>query len=615
MTTETVAPSARTERASCEEMSLRDALTRALFEHGLPTLLIGAACLLLCAGILRGAIPDAALLAWLAAGLTVVVARVPLVLAARRLPDERLPYRTNLVLVGGAGAVWGTLALFWSPSLDTAEHLVLIIFPMSLSVGAVSSYGCRPGTFFAFALPAQLPLVAMLLLSGDPAYVPLAAPALLFVGGQALLALRYHRQLRETLTLRLGNEALVRDLSARNEALESARDEARCASVAKSEFLARMSHELRTPMNGVLGVAELLGTTALDARQRQLLTTLWESGRTMLGLLDRLLDISSVESEELVLETRDYAPRELLEAAIEHERAAAEARSLALRWSVDSCVPALVHGDPERLGQIVHHLVDNAVRFTERGAVRVRLTLESDEGGTARLVLSVADSGVGIPPEQLESVFEPFRQGDGSSTRLVGGTGVGLALVRGIANLAGGSVRVASTLGAGSTFVVEMPFVPAASPEPSRAIVSTVSPDVDLGEATAGESTRGASVLVAEDNPVNRMLVEAMLEELGCAVRCVENGAEALEALDAERFDIVLMDCQMPVLDGLEATRAARARDHRLPIVAVTANAMEGDRARCLEAGMNDYLSKPFTGAALGAIVERWLGAARTLAA
>ena len=355
--------------------ALRLALTRAVFEQGAAALAIGFACLVLCAVLLRGAVPDAGLLTWLGIGLATVALRVPLVRRAGRVTDEALPYRANLVLVACSGCVWGSLALFWSPGLGVATHLVLILFPLTMSIGVVASYGARKALFFAFALPAQLPLLAAFLLAPDDAFNLLALPTALFVAGQAVIVRRFNRLVRETIALRLGNEALVADLSVRNDALATARDEAECASVAKSEFLARMSHEVRTPMNGVIGAAELLARTPLDGSQSTLLATLRGSALSLLGLLDALLDVSAAESGRLGLEPADYALRDVLERVVDEQRTVARSRSLSLELVVDAAVPTYVHGDGERLGQTVRRLVENAIRFTDVGGVRVHASL------------------------------------------------------------------------------------------------------------------------------------------------------------------------------------------------------------------------------------------------
>ena len=577
------------------------ALARLVFEQGLSPLLLGSVCLLLCAALLLEVVPGEVLAWWLAAGAATVLLRLTLVVGASRRPERHLPLNAMLALNMAAGAVWGALALFWSAELAVADQLVLMMFPMTIAVGAIAAYGACPPLYFGFVIPAQLPFAIVFL--STPGHDKLALIVVFAFFSQTLLLRRHRLQLAELLGLRLGNEALVRELSSRNEALSAARDEARGASAAKSEFLSRMSHEIRTPMNGVLGVSELLSATPLDGMQARLLDALRDSGLSLLALLERLLDISNVEQGRFSLEKRDYAPRELFEKVLGEELPRARSRTLSLRWSVDSSVPSRLHGDPSRLGQILHHLIDNALRFTEEGGVRVHLTVANRESDAPRLVLSVADSGIGMTEEEVEVVFEPFRQGRARDGAPAGGTGLGLALVRELSTLMDGTVRVTSSPGAGSTFVVELPMQRASAADGTDELGSGEASD----EAGGLPSTRAASaVLVAEDNPVNRMVIEAMLESMGCTVTLVENGAEALAALDSGSFDIVFMDCRMPVVDGFEAARTARRRGHALPIIAVTAEALPGDRERCLAAGMSDYLSKPFTNAMLAATIDRW---------
>jgi|GEM_PF-1807160 len=608
---------------------VKAALTRAVFEQGVATLGISACCLFLCFALLHGAVPTGPLIVWLVAGLVTVVLRAPLVALARKVPDSDLPFRRNVVLVGSAGCVWGALPFFQTSTLPVHDLLVLILFPITMSIAVVCAYGPRRVLFFAFALPAQLPLVGVFLFAADGQYAPLALPALLSLAGQSVLSGRYQRQIREMVELRFGRERLLADMAGRNAALALANEEANEANAVKSEFLARMSHEIRTPMNGVVGLADLLGRTNLNAEQEKLLTTMNGSARVLLDLLDELLDISHVETGALTLAPCDYSPRSLLSDALAPEQSIAESRGLSFDWSVDAVVPTRLHGDVERLTQLVRHLVENAVRFTESGGVEIRVGCEGS-ADARRLTLRVTDTGIGIGPELIEHVFEPFRQGDGTSTRRVGGSGLGLALVREIVSLMDGRVTAQSTLGAGSTFVVELPLLPAEGDEsatgrgdvPARREAGEphASPVSSL-PATPGEGVSAgtvaevpapcpirATVLVAEDNPVNQMVIEAMLEGMGCAVHVADDGAEALEALAESAFDIVFMDCQMPVVDGLSATREARDRGLQLPIVAVTANVLDGDRERCLASGMNDYLAKPFTSEALAAMIDRWAG-------
>lgn len=592
-------------------------LTRALFQQGPATLGFALFCLTVCAGLLFGEVRPDALSLWYAVGVTTVILRVPLVLAAPRLPDEKLPYRSNLLLVACAGSVWGSMVLFWAPDQSQATQLVLILFPLLMSVGVIASYGPRLPLFFAFALPAQMPLLFLLGSSTDVAQLRLALPCALFVVGQAVLVKRYHHSYREMAQLKIGNERLADDLASQNRELSAARDDAESASVAKSEFLARMSHEIRTPMNGVLGTAEMLARTDLDTSQRKLLGTLSESGDQLLELIDRLLDISRVEKGDFELQAVDYAPRSLLAGLFGSQRQIAERKALALNWSVAEDVPTELHGDAARLRQIIHHLLENAIRFTASGSVVISVTCESEGNDGSTLIVRVSDTGCGIPADQLGSIFEPFRQGDGSSTRRVSGTGLGLALVREMTALMGGQVQVETELNEGSAFTIILPLVTAQHVASGTATGSSVptgrqplrltdvrqpAPDID----GTGSPERAPLVLVAEDNPVNQMLIEAMLEGFGCHVHLAEDGAQALVALGEVVYDIVFMDCQMPHVDGLEATRTARTQGHVLPIVAVTANALSGDRERCLDAGMDDYMTKPFARVELADMLGRW---------
>jgi PAS domain S-box-containing protein len=363
--------------------------------------------------------------------------------------------------------------------------------------------------------------------------------------------------------------------------LVRARQEALEASRVKSQFLANMSHEIRTPLNGILGMTQLMLEATPHGEQRELLDAVHVSGQTLLALINDILDLSKVESGRLELERVSFSPRDVLQRAVQTAEVRAKQKGLPVHLELDPELPRLVMGDPTRTYQVLVNLVGNAVKFTERGEVRV-VARRGERG----LRVEVRDTGIGIAAEQLPRVFEAFRQGDGSITRRYGGTGLGLAISRKLSEAMGGVLSVTSRDGEGSCFVAELPLVEATKDLPPR-------PSADVGPT----AHRPLLVLMAEDNAINALVVRKLLEREGHGVVHVTSGVGAVEATSRQAFDLVLMDMQMPELDGLEATRQIRERERRLgghlPICALTANAMKGDIERCHQAGMDDYLTKP----------------------
>ena len=398
--------------------------------------------------------------------------------------------------------------------------------------------------------------------------------------------------------------------------LHAARQAAQAATVAKSAFLATMSHEIRTPMNGVIGSVSLLAQSPLSAEQRRMVETIDACGTALLALIDDVLDISRIDADRMELEDQPFDPRALAASAADIVALRARERGLELAVRVAPDVPAMLHGDGARLRQVVVNLLSNAVKFTERGSVALRVEAR---GGQLRLM--VQDTGIGIAPEAQASLFDDFTQADSTISRRFGGTGLGLAICRRLVTAMGGTIGVDSAPGQGSLFHVVLPLRPAAGPAPmaipgavpvaapgaapvaaqAAAAPAPASPapaPVAAVPVAAASVRPGLRVLVAEDTKVNQEVIRGLLEYRGHHAIVVSDGAEAVEAAKAGGFDLVLMDMQMPRLDGLGATRAIRAlpgEAARVPIVALTANSFAHDRDACLAAGMDAFMAKPIT--------------------
>ena len=389
----------------------------------------------------------------------------------------------------------------------------------------------------------------------------------------------------------------------RTEALEEATQRAMSANRAKSEFLANISHELRTPMNGILGMLDIVLDDPLPESHREHLEISKSCANTLLALLNDLLDLSKIEAGKMLLERIAFDVRLLSEDCSRALHAKAVEKNIQLRFFAGPAVPARLMGDPLRFRQILTNLLSNAVKFTDHGSVDVGLAMREDEAGRPWLSMTVRDTGLGIAPGKLNDIFEDFTQADGSVSRKYGGTGLGLAITRRLVHMHGGTIQVQSRLGEGSTFQVELPAetpeterLPQAAPAKPSAAAAAVKPD-------------GALVLVVEDNLVNQKVVASMLTRHGFRLELAGNGREALTALNRAPADVILMDVQMPEVDGLATARLIRENPawRHIPIIALTAHALHGDRERCLQAGMDDYLSKPVAPLAVVECVRRHL--------
>jgi len=382
--------------------------------------------------------------------------------------------------------------------------------------------------------------------------------------------------------------------------LIKAREESELANRAKSDFLAMMSHELRTPMNGVLGMLQLLETTELNQEQHEYAALASESTEHLLKVINDILDFSRIERGALELELISFNLPVLLKTSLQAFQHSAQQRGLTLHLELGEALPSLqVQGDPTRLRQILVNLIGNALKFTERGEVRVEANWQALDNQVLWFTCSVHDTGIGISGERLDTMFDAFQQADNSISRRYGGTGLGLPIARTLAERMGGTLTARSEPGHGSCFTLEIPLPFSAQQPAPRPEVSSPGPALQ----------QTLSVLLVEDNPVNQTVIEAMLRSLGYQVTLVADGAQAVSAVQRESFAAVLMDCRLPIMDGYEATRRIRklAAMGQVPIIALTANALQGDREACLQAGMNDYLAKPFKRAELQELLDRWL--------
>ncbi len=398
---------------------------------------------------------------------------------------------------------------------------------------------------------------------------------------------------------------LIKDVTERKDferELFAAKEAAECATRAKSEFLANMSHELRTPMNGVLGMMQLLQGTPLDAEQAEYVKIAMFSGKCLLNIISDILDLSKIEAEKFSLTEEQLDLNEILRNTLAVIRPQADSKGLSLEGRLGDGVPRSCFGDGHRLKQVLFNLIGNAVKFTEKGQIRVEVEALANEmnNGKAQLLFTISDTGIGIAPEKMGDIFEPFTQADASSTKKYQGVGLGLGISKRLIELMGGGISVVSDPGLGTSVYFTLKFGLADKPEET----------FSLPENFKRPDNEGLRILLAEDDPTNRHTLQCVLDKLGHNVVCAANGKEVLDALaGSDDFDLALMDMRMPVMDGIETVQAIRRLPPPkgvMPLVAVTAHAMAGDRERFMASGLDGYLSKPVSLGDLSQILERF---------
>ena len=497
-----------------------------------------------------------------------------------------------------AGLLWATCAFGIYPHLQGSSAIIFV----AIAIGSVSSAGLfmsLVGRSYQLLVVSSIgALVGASLIIEQVRSFPLAA----LVGLWGWTMLHAGRAIKETTTSAI-RHSLEKDLA--NSSLAKAKAAAEAATLAKSQFLATMSHEIRTPMNGVLGALDLLRHTVLDATQRRLVRTAASSGTSLMAILNDVLDHSKIEAGKLNLVDTPMSPRALVTSVIRLFRANAESKCLRLTMDVGDEVAEWVLCDAQRLKQVMLNLVGNAIKFTEHGEVAIRVSARPAPVGWAGLRFEVQDSGIGMSVDAQKDLFQPFHQIDSAHNRRRGGTGLGLVICRSIVQAMGGEIEVESRQGAGSCFRFDLTLECDESP--------THLPASDSGMAGLDVETQlQGTVLVVEDNEVNRLIAREMLRSMGLAVIEACDGEKALEQLATQGIDLILMDCQMPVMDGYAAAREIRRREQeqgrpRIPILALTANAFDEDSVRARESGMDAHIAKPYTRAHLMETLGNWL--------
>lgn len=537
---------------------------------------------------LYGHVNTRVLLGWVVITLLVVLVRITISLEFFRQdpkPSELALWDTLFLLsVTASGFIWASSFIFLFPGNDApVQQMFLVVVLLGMTSGAPSIYSSSMRAFLCYSQPIMIIATLRFILEGGALFLTLAFLTTLYNGALIITSLNFRKV---------------------NARLRVARDSAQAASQAKGEFLANMSHEIRTPMNAVTGMAELLQQTELTSQQREYIDKQQDAAELLLSIIDDILDFSKIEAGQLILDQREFHFREMLDSL--ENMLAGQAHSKGLRFNIHSVeeIPEVLIGDYSKLCQVLINLIGNAIKFTHKGKVEMQVTCAQQASESVILQFEVIDSGIGLLPEQVHSLFTPFIQGDDSNSKRYGGTGLGLAISQRIVEKMGSRIRFDSESGKGSRFYFRARFSIGRTAPSSHSNEKLSSKIIQPHPALAN-----IRVLLVEDDTLNQHVAQEFLHALGAKVDTVENGDEALSALEQKKYDIVLLDIRMPILDGYGTIKKIRQeiRWQHLPVIAMTAHAIEAEKRKSLEAGMNDFLTKPIRPQRLRDTLLKWI--------